>query len=107
MKKKRQARKRHASNGSISRKLTLREQAARNAAFETLTLMRTKGWSLSRSAHEAGEGGVSVRTVIRHVGPALAKGTNGRYIAAHADRLVRSLRFLTEQGQVVLEVRGS
>jgi hypothetical protein len=105
--KRRRSRTRRSSRRAGPRKLTLREQAARNSAFETLALMRTKRLSLAKAAKEAGEDGVSVRSVLRHVGPALVKGSNGRYAAKPSDRLVRSLRFLTEEGQIVLDVRGS
>lgn len=86
------------------RRLSLREKQTRNNAFKVLNDLRIKGSSLTRAAREVG---ISPRSVIRHVGTALNKQSNGRYAAKRSDRLTRYLEFLTPQGSVTLKVQGS
>jgi hypothetical protein len=81
-----------------------KSQDARRRALDALSLMRAKKWSLTRAAEEAL---TSPRTVKKYVAVALHKKDSGRYVAKPFDRLARSLRFLTPQGQIAVTVRGS
>jgi hypothetical protein len=85
------------------RKLSLREQQARNNAFEVLRRMRNDGESLASAARHVN---VTLRAVIRHVGKALVKARR-RYGAKASDQLLRTLKFVTDQGQMDIHVRGS
>ena len=66
--------------------------------------MRTQGLSLSKAAREAG---TTSRTVVRLGKPALRKGSNGRYAAKPADRLLRVLEVPRAEGSRELAVRSS
>ncbi len=66
--------------------------------------MRTKGLSLTRAARRAG---TTLKTVLKYVGSALIRGSNGRYSATPSDRLTRHLFFLTKSGNVDVAVQGS
>ena len=81
-----------------------RSQLARSAALEVLSLMRTKGLSLTKAAREAQ---TTRRTVVRYAHSALLKTDSGKYRATLTDRLERSLRFLTADGQITVTVRSS
>jgi hypothetical protein len=77
---------------------------ARRRALDALNLMRSRGWSLKRSAREAL---TTPRTVSRYAASALRKTDSGRFAAKPFDRLARSLRFLTPDGQTTVTVRSS
>jgi hypothetical protein len=76
----------------------------RRAAFQVLTLMRTKGKSLTAAIKEAQ---TKKTLVLRHVGSALAKAPNGRYRAKASDRFARRLQHLTLEGPIPITVQGS
>lgn len=84
--------------------LSPREQLSRSYALESLSLMRTRGLSLTKAASTVS---TSPRTIRKYVGSALWKAANGRYRAKPTDRLLRSLRFLTPEGQVTVNVHSS
>ena len=65
--------------------------------------MRREKRSLARAAREAG---VPARTVLRHVRTTLRK-VNGRWRARPQDRLPRSMRFYSPEGEVPITVLGS
>ena len=98
MARKRSRRKRRVTN------LGPREQLARSRALEVLSRMRNRRVSLAQAAREAQ---TSPRTVAKYVASALRKMDNGQYRAKPSDRLSRSLRFLTPDGLITLDVRGS
>jgi hypothetical protein len=77
---------------------------ARERALETLQLMRSKGYSLTRAAREAH---TTSETTRKNVGRALKRSKNGRYAATASDRLTRRVWFLTQTGKVEVSVRGS
>jgi hypothetical protein len=58
-------------------------------------------------AEAAREFGRSPRTVLRLAGPALIKGSNGRWAAKKHDRLLRVLPLLNHQGLFEVAVRDS
>jgi hypothetical protein len=91
------------SKGS-KRSPTTRQIKIRDEALHALSLMRTKNMSLAEAARETRH---APRTLIKHVGKALTKATNGRYKANPSDRFVRRLHFLTEKGPDAVTVRGS
>lgn len=66
--------------------------------------MRTRGLSLAKASREAQ---TTPRTVIRYAAPAVTKTPSGKYAAKSFDRLPRSLRFLTPEGQMTVTVRSS
>ena len=78
-------------------------QVARQRALEALNLMR-QGRSLSRAAKRAG---TTPENVLKQVGAALRRRRDGSYVPTPADHLKRSLRFLTPDGIMALEVRSS
>ncbi len=82
----------------------LESQLAQQRAFDALRRMREEGQSLTRAARETQ---TTPRTMRKYVGPALSKDPTGRYSARRKDRLKRSLRFLTPQGVIALDVQGS
>lgn len=97
------------NKGSRRSKRTNRTPTARqirihDEALHALSLMRTKHVSLSVAAREKG---LDRRTVIRHVGKALTKATDGRYKARPSDRFTRRLHMLTEKGEEPITLRGS
>lgn len=79
-------------------------QDARRRALEALALMRGRGWSLAKAAREAL---TTPRTVARYAASAIRKTGSGRFAAKPFDRLTRSLRFLTPDGQITIIVRSS
>ena len=83
---------------------SVREAYTRQRALETLASMRTKGWSATRAAHEAG---TTLPTLRKYAGPALRRGDDGRYQATRGDRFTRRMRMLTPDGQIGIPVRGS
>jgi len=82
----------------------LESQLARQRAFDALRRMREEDKSLTQAAWEAQ---TTPRTVRKYVAPALRKTPAGRYAPTRSDRLQRPLRFLTPDGVVSLNVRGS
>ncbi len=81
-----------------------RQQYARQRALETLSSMRSKGWSATRAAHEAG---TTLPTLRKYAGSAVQRGDDGRYQATRSDQFRRRMRMLTPDGQVGIPVRGS
>jgi hypothetical protein len=82
----------------------LQRQVDRRAALKVLSLMRTKGKSLTAAIKEA----ETKRAIVdRYVGSALVKGVNRRYRAKASDRFARELHFLTPEGRISITVRGS
>ena len=77
---------------------------ARRRALDALNMMRTKRWSLAKSAREAL---TTRRTMLRYVQAALSKTDSRKYAATASDRLARSLRFLTDDRQITVTVRSS
>jgi hypothetical protein len=86
------------------RELGQRSQQARAHALDALNLMRSRHYSLARAAKEAA---TTPRTALRYVASALRREASGRYRARPSDRLLRRLHFLTPEGPIVLDVRGS
>ena len=74
------------------------------AVAQVITAMRRDGVSL---AHALRGSGVTRNTVLRHATSALQKQANGRYTARRADRLIRVVHVLTNQGERDITVRGS
>ena len=66
--------------------------------------MRSKGWSATRAAHEAG---TTLPTLRKYAGSALRRGDDGRYQARPGDQFRRRMRMLTPDGQIGIPVRGS
>ena len=66
--------------------------------------MRLRGLSLAQAAAHAG---TTPRTMLRHVGAALTKRSDGRFAATKSDRIPRTMKFLTENGLVDRILRGS
>ena len=86
------------------RELGRRSQEARAHALDALNLMRSKHYSLARAAKEAA---TTPRTALRYVSGALRREESGHYRARPSDRLLRKLHFLTPEGPIILDVRGS
>lgn len=82
----------------------LESQLARQRALDALRQMREEGKSLTQAAWAAQ---TTPRTVHKYVAPALRKTPVGRYVPTRSDRLTRQLRFLTPDGVISLNVRGS
>ena len=82
----------------------LRSQLAQQRSLDALRDMRSRNLSLSQAAKHAG---TTSRTMHRHVGKALKKGTDGRYAATKWDRIPRTMRFLTENGMIDFVFRDS
>jgi hypothetical protein len=83
------------------------EQKARDArrrALEVLSLMRNRKLSLRKAAKEAL---TTPRTVVKYAKSALQRSATGRYRAKPHDRLTRHLRFLDEEGQIIVKVQSS
>jgi hypothetical protein len=74
------------------------------STLETISLMRTRGISLSQASRESG---IAVSTVVRLGGSALTKHGNGRYAAKSADRLFRVVVVPTGDGLREIGVRDS
>jgi hypothetical protein len=83
---------------------TNREAQERELAFSALSLMRREHLSLREAA---GKLDISPRLVLRYVRDALRRGVGGNYYAKRVDNLSRPLKFLTEDGIVVIDVRDS
>src|SRR5260370_41660865 len=80
-----------------------RDREAREQALSTLALMRREKLSLKDAAQRTD---VSPRTVLQYVRDGLRR-SGGNYYAKRSDRISRSLNFLTDEGIVSIDVRGS
>src|SRR5260370_19490074 len=80
-----------------------RDREAREQALSTLALMRREKLSLKDAAKRTD---VSPRTVLQYVRDGLRR-SGGNYYAKRSDRISRSLNFLTDEGIVSIDVRGS
>ena len=87
----------------MSRK-SRKDPLARERMFESIQLMRSKDYSLTRAAREAH---TTPETVRKYGRSALIRSKNGRYAATTSDRLTRRVWFLTKTGKVELPLRGS
>ena len=83
---------------------SLRQQLSRQHAFDVLYVMRSEGKSLTTAAREAH---IDPRTVRKKLGTVLVKTPSGRYHVTRFDRLKRTLRFLTPDGRIAVDVQGS
>ena len=97
------AKKRSKRRVAVSQ-LDPKARRKRDDALDALHLMRSRKLSLAQAAREIH---ASPRTVVKYVGTALTKTAAGRYRAKPSDRLLRSLRFLTPERQIEVDVRGS
>ncbi len=80
-----------------------RDREAREQALSTLALMRREKLSLKDAAKRTD---VSPRTVLQYVRDGLRR-SGGNYYAKPSDRISRSLNFLTDEGIISIDVRGS
>lgn len=80
------------------------EQVARLQAFEGLGYMRREGLSLTQAAARAN---TTPAAMHRHVGSALLRSGEGRYVATERDSLLRVLPIFTTDGVLALELRNS
>ena len=74
--------------------LTLDQAHARSGALEALSLMRAKGFSLTRAANEVG---LTRESVKGWTGPSIRK-RGRRYVAGRSDKLVRQMKVITPRG---------
>ena len=84
--------------------LSAQSQEARRRALDALALMREHGLSMTKAAKRAG---TKPETMKRHLGPTILKKPDGQYRAKAWDRIPRRMRFLTNKGQIEIEVRDS
>ena len=84
-------------------KRSLEQEQARQRGFDTLRRMR-RGESLTRAARKAR---TTPETVRKYAAPALNKLPSGRYQVTPADRLKRTMRVLTPEGIISVDVGGS
>ena len=75
----------------------------RGHALEALNLMRTAGWSLTKSAQSVG---LTRPEALVHVRRALRR-RRGRWKAKKWDRLTREMKFWDEKGAMKVEVKDS
>jgi len=80
-----------------------REARERQLAFSVLSLMRREHLSLREAARRLD---VSPRLVLRYVRDALRRSVSGNYYAKPGDHVSRPMKFLTERGIIVLDVRN-
>lgn len=80
------------------------EKQARGRALDALALMRNRDLSLSAAAREAN---TTPNTVLKWTGTELAEKRGGRRVVTKADRLYRTMRVVSTEGMVDVEVRGS
>jgi hypothetical protein len=69
-----------------------------------LTSMRSEDMSLTQAARVHG---VDMRTIKRHAGPALKKGSGQRYTVKATDRVLRVLVIPSERGLAEIAIRSS
>jgi hypothetical protein len=84
--------------------LRLSERQSRARALDALALMRTREMSLTAAAHEAH---TTPNTIMKWTGTELAEKRGGRRIVTKADRLYRTMRVVSTEGTVEIEVRSS
>ena len=77
---------------------------ARERMFESIQLMRSKDYSLTRAAREAH---TTPETVRKYGRSALTRSKNGRYAATSSDRMTRRVWMLTTNGKEEASFRGS
>jgi hypothetical protein len=80
------------------------EKQARGRALDALALMRNRDLSLSAAARGAN---TTPNTVMKWTGTELAEKRGGRRVVTKADRLLRTMRVVSTEGMVDVEVRGS
>lgn len=85
------------------RALPLAQEKARGDALEALSLMRSKGYSLTRAAREVEMTRESVRA---WTGRTITK-KGRRFVARGADKLVREMQVLTERGSQTVPIYDS
>jgi hypothetical protein len=76
------------------RGLSLDQSQARSAALEALSLMRSKGFSLTRAAREV----ELSRDAVQHWTGASIKKQGRRFVAKSSDKLVRIMKVITPRG---------
>lgn len=84
--------------------LPQRSRVARDRALEALSLMRTRGLSLTAAVEETG---TSRRTMLKYAGRALEKDESGEWEPKPWDRIIRRMKFLKPSGVITLPVRDS
>ncbi len=87
---------------SPTKGLTAQSAQAERRALKALSLMR-KGLSRAKAATRAG---TTPRTIQKYAKPAIRR-REGTYEALPADQMRRPMRFLTDRGVVVVDVRSS
>jgi len=80
------------------------EESARARALDALGLMRNRQLSLTAAAREAR---TTPNTIMKWTGTELAEKRGGRRVVTKADRLLRTMRVVSTEGTVEVEVRGS
>jgi hypothetical protein len=80
------------------------EKQSRARALDALAYMRTREMSLTAAAREAH---TTPNTVMKWTGSELAEKRGGRRVVTKADRLLRTMRVVSSDGVVEVEVRGS
>jgi len=77
--------------------------SAKKRATQAIRHLR-KGDSLTRAAKA---GGTTPKTVLKYAGRRIERTATGKVIARRTDQRVRSMRFLTREGVIAVDVRGS
>ena len=80
------------------------EKQSRARALDAVAYMRTRDMSLTAAAREAH---TTPNTVMKWTGTELAEKRGGRRIVTKADRLMRTMRIVTAEGVIDVDVRGS
>ena len=83
--------------------LSLDHTQARDQALEALSLMRSKGFSLTRAAREVG---LTREAVRAWTGPSIRK-QGRRYVAKSYDKLVRQMQVITPGGMLSVPIFDS
>jgi hypothetical protein len=86
------------------RALPAKQQNLHIRVAHALTSMRSEGFSLAQAARVHG---VDPRTIKRHAGSALKKGSGGRFNVKPNDRVLRALVIPTERGLAEIATRSS
>lgn len=81
-----------------------RKEIEREQALSALSLMRREKLSLKEAAKKLD---ISPRIVLQHARGGLRRTITGNYYAKPVDEISRSMKFLTEQGIVSVEVTNS
>ena len=87
-----------------TQRLRRSEEAARARALDALAFMRTRDLSLAAAAREAG---TTPNTILKWTGSKLTEKRGGRRVVTKADRLLRTMRVVSTEGVVDVDVRGS